>query len=689
MTLPLPFWLVVENRNPRPQLGWTTVGLPDSLPAVPLRISRPQAPGWFGEIVADPVDRRAMHLRAKCEAMERFWAVVEQETAPVARGYQPHPWVTDDLAQLIPYFLCVDENGIAQRSNGMTLVGPGEQLPDDFIVQDKNNAAMARFHMRTRIVPLNLTIEGWWTIWHDDPAVEFDIRATYGTTAPGQPRERVMGPLSMIVGEEPHLDWRVRKGLHMPMWRADLGAWEAELMVQRSLMRARTVEARGALLCTPSKILAADVLQPSAVTDLDALNRLLARRDVPIGAQLDKTLWDGRLGSLSLALPGPWAANEQGRRANSMDARLQTPADYFETRPYAQPPNSGQTGEQPDFGATRAEHAVSFQEPWALFDLRYSAEAWLARPYANREPNGSPVLAANHTGCVLYNRLPDYHRTKDSLGWPLPVGWISSYTTSDTQHRSDNLLYHLFALTRDPSLERTIRDTLELDRMELDQGDPAPGGGVGAPRALGRTLVSWCHAMASGFPEFEPFVRRAVHRANIGAAYKTLPPTTLPQVRPLSSTESKYGYNNPPPPAGDGQPIRCWLPWQEGIATMGLYAAWRMLAIPEARDLAIVAAANIANWGWFQDSTGRWRYCYAVRWRTDIPGEPLPASSYNLNQPNYDVFVTGDTARWVMSALKILVELQPQAPAADRARAILAGVQSKNWDDACWFAAVP
>lgn len=669
MKLPIP--VILENRPCQMrQTGWTSVVLPESLPKGALiRLVRDDVQ-WSAPAVSHG-DQVFCCPTLEAGSRLRAWVAPDVDGA-AAPAFAFHPWVADDPMKLVPLFIGRDEQGVEHRSNPFAWQGHGV---GDFVEKVEDNPARLRFHWRTRIPALRLNLEGWTTIWCNHPAVEWIARASYGTTQPGEPRERVLGSLSMLTGEEPSVDWRVRLGLHPPMWRQDLGAWETELAVPQSWFRCRTVEAYGAILCVPGNT--KFVEEAPAGPSRDAL---LARRQGPITALADpQAVWQGKLGAFFLPRSWAGAATEQARRLSSMLARLQTPGNYFDSRPYAQPPNSGQTGDQPDFGATRCEHAIGFPEPWALFDLRHSAQAWLARPYANREPDGSPVQAVNHPGAKLYGLRPDERFGTDMLGWPKPVGWISGYTTSDSQHRSDNLLFQLYRLTKDPSLERTIRDLIELNKMELDQGEPQPGQGIGSPRAAGRVLISMCHGLQAGFTEFEPMIRKMVRRAHVAASYRTLPPSA--QVRPYSSNESKYGWNNP-----DGSAIRAWLPWQDGIACMGFYGAWHLLGIPEAKELCVVGAASLARWGWFQLPDGTWKYCYAVRWLQD--GEPLPEASYNLGQPNYDVFVTGDTSSWSIPALFILNELDPQHPHAERARSILSYFRPSRWDHLCWNAVV-
>jgi len=656
--------LIVENLSSVPQQAWAVFGLPDALEA--------QFEVESTDGTKCPVLLRGQqgYVRAKFSALERA------ELRPIAKpftmpAFQFSPWVVDQPNRLLPTFFLV-EGGFRHRSEPMVLNGFG---PGSFSIEDACDARIL-WTFRTQIVAADMFVEGWVSIFSGQEVVEFVIRASYGSTAPGQPRERVFGSLSMIVGEKPVIDHRMPKGLHAPMWRMDVVPgqvwWEAELATPRAWLRTRTVRVKGALLCLPPEDRFGQLAGDSRLMNLQA------REEAGIFAIAD--VWQGKFLSFGKVplLDGGLALTLERQRRSAWLRREGTMGDEYAARPYGQPPNSGQTGEQPDFGAARCEHALQMLAPWALHDLDYSVDAWPLRPYANRYPSGMPVEARNHPGARLWNLRPDERFGSDHLGWPKPVGWIGAWDTSDSQHRSDNLLLGLFALTRDPSLRRTITDIIELQKMELDQGLPPLGSGVGSPRAVGRTLLSLCHMFVLGFTEVEPMIRKLVSYAFHAASFRLLPSEA--EVRVLSSNEAKYGWVNP-----DGSPIRAWLPWQESIAVMGFNAAWLALQLAEARDLVLIPATTIVRHGFFREN-GRWFACYGVRWRTDALGVPLSPTSYTTHLPNYDVFVFG-IHRWILPALRILHSVQPNTPDGVRAKTILDSYGApQNWDDGCWWA---
>lgn len=650
--------VIVENVSQHPQVGWAVAGMPKPLTDAVGHLRSKNDDGTFA-IARGQELFIATNLQG--HERRRITLVAAEDDVP---PFQFHHWAVDKPEDLLLAF-AVNVDGTEHRARAVVRL-------------ESANEARVRFHFTARVHDIN--IEGWLSMFSAQPWAEFEIRATYGTTAT-QGLHRVYGSLRMYSGEPMHVDWGVRKGLE-PCFELKDGTWETEIAKPGQWMRARTVEVFGAMLFEPDidaayeeHVARRDWGPEETASDSFVTPHLADERaGGPICAMLAAHHWADHW-SPTGAMPkaGPWADTEQRRRLFSLWARLRLPADEYETRPYAQPPNSGQTGEQPDFGCSRGEAVIAMEEPWAIYDLRYSVQAWLLRPYANREPNGAPVQAKDHPEAALYNLRPDERFGSDMLGWPKPVGWISGYTTSDSQHRSDNLLWAMWRLTRSPSLERTIRDIIELEKMALKQPSPPRGSGVGAPRGWGRPLLSWAHGLQCGFEEFEPLIVSMVSRMAWAADYTARPYPTAQQV--LSSREGKYGWNN-----ADGTPIRGVTWWQEAIAVIGLYAAWRVTGMPSAREMALVVAKSICRHAFFEREPGTFDHCYVTRW---LDGAALTREQYL--DPLFAVR-EGAASYWTAAALRVLLALEPECADAPRARAILAGYVPNNWDKACWAA---
>lgn len=662
----------IENQNSTTYKAWVSCGLPESVIQAKHLFARADSKLFKAYAIG-----KELFVQATVPPRTKLRCVIEDNPNTVNERFELAEWVSDEIHKLIPIFK-IRENGVTYESNPIVPKVSNVPIPD-FIELYESNYARLTYKFRTRIAHANITIDGFFYVYWGQEVIEWKINATYGTVEPNQPRDRVFGSFSMVIGELPVIDFRIPKGLHEPIWFTDPVdqysgiLWEAELATPRQWNRAKTIENMGALLCLPPANRFAQVANDPRVKNM------IARLQFPLTSIFEG--WSGNygvFGKIPTTFPG--AVGELNSRYNRYLDLLVTPGDEDDSRRYGQPSNSGQTGEQADFGVARAEHAMMMLEPWAIHDLRYHVQAWKLRPYANKEVDGSPVRAINHPNTKTYNLRPDERfSSRDMLGWPNPVGWISGWLTSDSQHRSDNLLFDLYSLTRCHSLEMTIRDIIELERMAYDPGEPNLGVGLGAPRGWGRVLFSWCKGYKVGFAEFEPMIRKMVSNAYRAASFRKL--STNAKVRVLSDGEEKYGWFK----EGTTTPIRCWLPWQESIAVIGFYAAWKVLGIPEAKELVLAAAKTITSYGFYKEGN-EWLTAYGVRWREDALGEPLPATSYTSRNPNYDVYTYG-MHRWTLPAVKILLDLEPNCPEAARATEInnFFGVP-KGFDDVCWWA---
>ena len=209
-------------------------------------------------------------------------------------------------------------------------------------------------------------------------------------------------------------------------------------------------------------------------------------------------------------------------------------------------------------------------------------------------------------------------------------------------------------------------------------------GSIEGPRGWGRPLISMAHMVSLGFDEVRENLIEMVEVMYENAAMRSITQDEKHTVRTLSNNGGKYGWRNT-----DGSPIRAWVCWEESIAVMGLWAAWKVTGNEHARELALDVARTITKHAFFNEN-GRWYSCYAVRWDTLEPGRPLPESSYTLkNNPedNKDIFVYG-MQQWMLPSLRILANELPDDPDAERAVEIINyfGVKPSDFNDSAWWA---
>lgn len=671
-----------------PQKSWITMGLPSNVDWVD---------GMNGIAKTDDgrafqAARRGNELFVEADLRANEGLNLECFATEVGKlNFQYSPWVVDELGKIIPNFRIKVES----NTNDST-VDTFESLPMTFYLKDgpkpkayymieEDLDVRKRFFFHTRIEQADITIEGWLDVFSNQEVVPITIRATYGTVESPAILNRKFGSFSMISGERSVIDFKKAKGLHDPVWLTDIKCWETELASPRLWWKSRVIECFGAMLCLPPYDQLGNYL--SNPEFINKINNLKAREEAPCAGVA--RIWEGQWLAFGKVPELPSNLTEKLQSAYyTLVRRLTTPGDEYNQRDYAQPPNSGQTGSQPDFGASRGELVVAANQPFALWDYRFSVQAWMLRPYAHKTREGYPVKAKDHPNTLLWNMAPDTRFGTDLLGWPNPIPYSEFWTGSDNQHRSDNLLFAMYALTRDPSIKATINDLVQCSLMELKTYKlfGQPNGSISSPRGWGRPLLSMAHMVSLGFNEVKDNLNEMVEVMYKGASMMKLPQDESLTVRTLSNDGAKYGWNNL-----DGSPIRAWVCWEESIAAMGLWAAWKVTGNTHAKELALEVAKTITRHAFFKENN-RWYACYAVRWDSDNPGLPLPESSYRLTaiaEDNKDVMVYG-MQQWLLPSVRLVLSEMPDSEEALIASKIVNyfGPKPADFNDSAWWAVV-
>lgn len=610
------------------------------------------------------------------------------ECFPLEKGdkdFTFSPWITDELIRMVPQFVLKTASGAGMLSQPLVFWDGKGPAPSAYYRLEQDLDIRKRFFFHTLIPEAPMVIEGWYDYYSGQEMVPLTIRATYGNVSSEAVLSKAFGALSMFIGEKPVIDFSKNKGAHPVIWRTDSSLWEAELVSPRAWWKARVVESFGAILAMPPY----GRIGSEMNTDPNFLSKVIslkAREEAPICAIAD--VWENEW--LAFGAVPKVSRDSQAEIARSyanLLRRLNTPGDEYNQRDYAQPANSGQTGEQPDFGASKCELAVTLKQPWALFDYRYSCQAWMLRPYAHKEADWSPIKAANHPNAKLYNMVVDTRFSADDmLGLPNPMPYNEFWTGSDVQHRSDNLLLGMYALTRDPSLRATILDLIECQKMEIRPWRLfPPNGSIESPRGWGRPLMAMAHLISLGFDEVREYLGDMVNTMVNNAAMNNLPKDDLHSVRTLSRHGFKYGWLDP-----SGNQIEAWVTWEESIAAMGLWAAYKATGDVRAKNLCLDIAKTITKHAFFKAVDNKWYACYTVKFNTADYGIPLLAGEYTLDPNSQSVFVYG-MQRWLLPSLKLLAANSPVFDEATvRAKEIINffGTQPANITDSGWWAVV-
>jgi hypothetical protein len=222
------------------------------------------------------------------------------------------------------------------------------------------------------------------------------------------------------------------------------------------------------------------------------------------------------------------------------------------------------------------------------------------------------------------------------------------YTTQDDQHRSDNFLHATYALTRDHALASIIFDHVQLDATDIYTRT----GWVPSPRAVGRLALSRANQVWLGFTEAKDALCKGLDAASRNTPYYTLPADRT--VRTIGGSEqAKYGWVD----KDTGQPIIGWQPWQETIACIGFWAAWRVLANDEYSHVARTLAQTVIRNAFRVRDTGTVEHAYAIRWNDGQPFADAnwPTDTSSRDAATDEIYRSTACLPWSLAACELLV----------------------------------
>ena len=267
----------LENLSDREAREWVEVGLPASMSdeSYPVSGTIPggRVEGW--------VHGGLMFLRATLPPLAKVTCEVSRVGTDDPEGLRPmhySDWVTDQPLRLPPRFVVVMADGTRVETPAAvpTLVELGPCRHTWKIQQ---------------MLPGPIAMESWWHVYDGQDHINFEIRLSSSTTTSNSGLRQTYRGISMLVGEKPTIDWRVRKGLHEPMYRTDIVPgqvwWEAELFAGGTMLRTQTLEIQGSLLCLPPED------RFGQVAGTDRVGYLRSREVAPIRGILDSRHWQG------------------------------------------------------------------------------------------------------------------------------------------------------------------------------------------------------------------------------------------------------------------------------------------------------------------------------------------------------------------------------------------------------------
>lgn len=601
----------------------------------------------------------------------------------VVQSHRFGPWVVDEIHTVLPRFMVKPRHGqleVLDRPDSLTEVFSTPQVRVFVAVWTANGTP--------------LTFKQWFYAWHDQDVVPFELHIAAGNTA-AQGNSWEVEFIDMVTTEEPVLDWRRRKGLERPSFGEEGDrSWRQRLVTgPRPLGRGEMPPFSGALLCTLTWGTSSWMDNPDLRSEaVERTRNLAARRQFPFGIIPGPGAWSAQWMGCGAVPKVPAAEAETGgmeereKRRLQMFSRWQSSADLFDVRPYGLLKHAGSTGSQDDFGATHGLMLAPVGDPMALFDLAYSVEQYALRPVHNREPDGSPVRAADHPKCRQWGHTPDPRNGEDVLGWEIEYFHGTPYPKQapnggwggmDDQHRSENILWALFRVRPSFGLRDVIWDHIELDRMRVT-------GRAGAPRAIGRRMLAWAHAMACG--------TGAMARAAEELIVDLLGDVKLhgegKAVQTLGMHHSRFIYR-------DGQPVLVWAVWENGLAVIGLHAALTQMerrrgsedaVVIRLRKMLLDLCRSVVGHGMFYQ--GGWQQISELEWKD---GAGIPHSTYTT-APNDFMSVYSPWWEWTFPSVLILLQREHDHThfAYRKAQSIKAAMAARRstWGNAKWDAVV-
>ncbi len=571
----------LANISTADQQRWTAVSLPTAVArSLPVVCRFQTASGSMlavrGRTMGDMVQQ--YYVRGAAAAGDLTAGTLGGSPAQL-RPFRWSSWIAEAPLQMATM-------GLRVRRYGRT-----ELIPFHFagVVEDHPVRKVWRFAAGPRA---GVWAELFLTFWHDQDVVDMEGRwgwHDFNDSAWFTHFESV----ELLMARNSHLYFADRTGL-----RAVAGGWE--LFSQRfrdggKFPHAMAPHFYGVVLPGP-------VIRDTGTAQRRAW--LEAAKHGPLLMTGDRGVWDGAWFSFGQVpqLPQGYSMADAWNDANSADANFRrhlttnpNNVDFWAERPLANRFNTGSTGSQAPFGATKGAFAVTVGDPRALWAYLYSSTDYGMRTFHYREPNGGRVLAANHPGWVSRSGQTDPRFGSDLLGKSRQraYGWDLGRHGPNGQHRGQNYMWAALALTGSRLLEEVAAELLESDSAGAAVS-PHPS----APRSM-RAMQDWAkiHQLMSD-PEYR--ARTLWLSEDIALASWELGWAGGGVNGPVTPLE----VNNPDPRVLPND--RFWVPWNESLGCLGLLEAcalavrsgriqvanrYAQLLLPVARNIVVNGTA--------------------------------------------------------------------------------------------------
>lgn len=593
--------------------------------------------------------------------------LVNEALEGVPDHFNPHPWCNDDVRDLVPRIAIIaDGAAIETRVQMVELV---EESPA---------------HQRFRLWctgDRGFLLEWYLETNHLDPVIDCWGRLVWSDRTDRSESIHVDG-ITLISGELYYDYFDKRKGMGQPSRIG--GDWWLPVSYERGLVDGSHLDFYGQMLCTTNELPIGE--QPGWV-DLSLQDLYAAGAKMPVVACCTEG-WDGNwLASryVPRVQDEDWLRTQEGSEWYQFSQSLQQRGDFYDERPHGLRPQAGSTGDQEDFGATKGTYALVLGEPRSLHMLTYAVHAQGYRPgTCLLEADFSAVDPETRRDWKTWNGYTHFNQgvSPDRLGKNTVYNGTGAtgWSGMDDQHRSQNNLAAVLALTGDPLAAALIRTQSIPDLAMLKSR-------VGAARAVGRLLGCWANFLTvlgegTAKERFEFLVDEKV-----AAVLQRAPAFTQPGPVKVLSTIPPDGRKQVYDPA-TGELAPSWSCWEHGLAAVGLVGAANVLS-QQAGDVLRTICETVVRYGLFEQD-GQWFLCDDVRWIDG--GQPLDDSAYRTD--SNQIVVTpgiGGTTGWAFCAVLLGMEWlsgEVQARAQQAVQFFTGGEEAADRRTAEWWACI-
>jgi hypothetical protein len=570
--------------------------------------------------------------------------------APYAGPFRITSWVQHALSML-DWRLAVGVPGRGTQLVGLQLHAVEQVSP-----------VRAVYWFQGRVPETNLVYDFWVSVFDDQDHMPFELRLTSSSTASTAWSEQISFVDLATVGVVPHVRGAERRGASYGAM-SYVGPNTVRLLPATQLYDGQGHEWYGDLIAAHPAI-PTDNLNQRVGTIFGLFQHMMN------GCALNwrESEAFGPFGTVP-RIP-PWITD--GGRAAALlrrirfDQYLASSGGPWDDLPLALVPHAGTTGDQLDFGVAKLGDILASGMPDGIEEARFTCSEEANRPVHHREPDGSPVTAANHPDWVCWGGRSHFNSVvcPDSLGKIRPEPYLSfnGWSSKDHQHWSSLTLASCYMLTGSYSLREELWNEADLYISSHTLPSMKPNWSTNAidqSRAIGRTFLtlSWNY-LCTGRDDLRWWLAERAKQCVIPQYVGLSVPGP---VKPIT-------YSAPDPRVIPNYEF--WKPWEEALAVVGLEACFWVTFEPEARRAAKLAARNLTYYGW-KLTTSECVVATGVQWKAD--GSALTATEYQ--DPSRVVWSYGTSfSLWALPAMKLALLYAQEAndaPYISRAQQIV------------------